>query len=56
MELASILLIPLLASAFSLLPVGRRFAAPVTIIASAIVLGLAVAVAAEAASTGQVAA
>ncbi|MGC2076110.1 MAG: proton-conducting transporter membrane subunit [Xanthobacteraceae bacterium] len=56
MELASILLIPFLASAFSLLPIGRRFAAPVTIIASAIVLGLAVAVAAEAARTRQVAA
>ncbi|HEY6387942.1 MAG TPA: proton-conducting transporter membrane subunit [Candidatus Acidoferrum sp.] len=56
MELASILLIPFLASAFSLLPIGRRFAAPVTIIASALVLGLAVAVAAEAARTGQVAA
>jgi hydrogenase-4 component F len=56
MELASILLIPFLASAFSLLPIGRRFAAPVTIIASASVLGLAVAVAAEAARTGEVAA
>src|SRR6266567_4499597 len=56
MELAGILIIPLLASGFSLLPIGRRLAAPVTIVASAIVLGLAAAVAAEAAGTGQVAA
>ena len=56
MELAGILIVPLLASGFALLPAGRRFAAPVTLVASAIVLGLAVTVAAEAARTGQVAA
>ena len=56
MELAGILLVPLLAGGFSLLPLGRRFAAPVTLLASLIVLGLAVTVAAEAARTGQVAA
>jgi hydrogenase-4 component F len=56
MELAGILIVPLLASGFALLPAGRRLAAPVTLVASAIVLGLAVAVAAEAARTGQVAA
>jgi hydrogenase-4 component F len=56
MELAGILVVPLLASGFSLLPLGRCFAAPVTILASAIVLGLAVAVAVEAAPDGHVAA
>ncbi len=54
MELIGIVIAPVLASGFSLLPVGRRFAAPVTLLASAIVLGLAVAVAAEAARTGRV--
>ena len=54
MELAGILIVPLVASGFALLPVGRRFGAPVTLVASAIVLGLAIAVAAEAARTGQV--
>jgi len=56
MVLAGILIVPLLASGFALLPVGRRFAAPVTLLASAIVLGLSLAVAAEAARTGRVAA
>jgi hydrogenase-4 component F len=53
MELIGIVIIPLLASGFALLPVGRRFAAPMTLIATAIVLGLALAVAAQAARTGQ---
>src|SRR5208282_2426835 len=56
MELVGILVIPLLASGFALLPLGRRFAAPVTLLATAIVLGLSLAVAAEAARTGHVAA
>lgn len=56
MELAGILIVPLLASGFALLPGGRRFAAPVTLLGSLIVLGLAAAVAMEAARTGQVAA
>ncbi len=56
MELAGILVVPLLASGFALLPAGRRFAPLVTILAAAIVLGLAVAVAAEAARSGTVAA
>lgn len=56
MELAAILIVPLLASGFSLSPLGRRFAAPVSLLASAIVLGITVAVAAEAATTGRVAA
>lgn len=55
MELGAILLAPLLASAFSLLPLGRRFAAPVTILASAVVLAIACAVAGEAARSGRVA-
>jgi hydrogenase-4 component F len=54
MELAIILIVPMLASAFSLLPLGRRFAAPITLAASAIVLALAVAVAMQAAKTGRV--
>ncbi len=56
MELAGILIAPLLASGFSLLPCGRRFAAPVTLLASVVVLALAVSVALEAAATGHVAA
>jgi hydrogenase-4 component F len=54
MELAALLVIPALASALSLLPPGRRFAAPITIVSSAIVLGLAAAVASQAAHTGRV--
>jgi hydrogenase-4 component F len=54
MELAAILIIPVLASGLSLLPLGRRFAAPITLVATAIVLGLAIGVAAEAARTGRV--
>jgi hydrogenase-4 component F len=38
MELAAILITPAIASCLSLLPLGRRFAAPVTAMASAIVL------------------
>lgn len=56
MELAGILIVALLAGGFALLPVGRCFAAPVTIISSAIVLVLAIAIAVEAARTGRVAA
>jgi hydrogenase-4 component F len=56
MELAGILIVPLLASGLSSLPLGRRFAAPITLFASMVVLGLAVAVALEAARTGHVAA
>ena len=41
MELAAILIIPLIASALSLAPLGRRFAAPITIAATALVLVLA---------------
>jgi hydrogenase-4 component F len=56
MELAAVLLVPLLASGFALSPAGRRYAAPVTLLASAIVLGLAASVAAEEARSGKVAA
>ena len=56
MELAGILVIPLLASGFSLLPLGRRFAAPITLLATRSFSALALAVAAEAARTGHVAA
>ncbi len=54
MELAIILIVPMLASALSLLPLGRRFAAPITLAASAVVLALAIAVAMQAAKTGRV--
>jgi len=54
MELAAILVIPAIASGLSLSPLGRRFAAPITLGASAIVLVLAVAVAEHAAQTGRV--
>jgi hydrogenase-4 component F len=52
MELVAILIIPALASGLSLLPVGRRFAAPITLGASAIVLALTVPVATRAVGTG----
>jgi hydrogenase-4 component F len=54
MELTAILLIPAIASGLSLLPASRRFAAPITLVASAIVLVLAGAVAAETSRTGRV--
>ncbi len=55
MQLVAILVVPLLASGLSLL-LGRRFAAPITLLATAIVLALALTVAAEAARGGHVAA
>jgi hydrogenase-4 component F len=54
MELGAILLIPAIASSLSLLPPGRRFAAPITLAASAMVLALAAGVATETARTGRV--
>ena len=45
MELATVLIVPAIASGLSLLPLGRRFAAPITIAATAIVLGAAVSIA-----------
>jgi hydrogenase-4 component F len=54
MELAAILLIPAIASALSFLPLGRRFAAPITLAAAAVVFVLAVVVAADAARAGRV--
>jgi len=47
MQLAAILIIPAMASCFSLLPLGRRFAAPITVITSAIMLVLAISAAAK---------
>jgi hydrogenase-4 component F len=55
MELALLLLTPALASGFSLTPAGRRLAPPVTLAAMAVVLGLAVSVAVEAARYGHLA-
>jgi hydrogenase-4 component F len=49
MQLAAILIVPAIASGFSLIPLGRRFAAQITVIASAIVLALAMSAAANAA-------
>ena len=54
MELAAVLVIPALANVLSLSPLGRRFAAPITLAASAIVLVLVAGVAEEAARTGRV--
>jgi hydrogenase-4 component F len=45
MELATILTVPAVASGLSMLPLGRRFAALITLIAAAIVLGLAASIA-----------
>jgi len=52
MELAAILIIPLLVSGFSMLRAGRHIAAPITIVGSLIVLVLAIVVALEAARGG----
>jgi hydrogenase-4 component F len=54
MLLVGILIIPVLASGLSLLPMGRRFGAPITLGATAVVLALATGVATEAARTGRV--
>jgi hydrogenase-4 component F len=53
MELAAILIIPAIASCVSLLPLGRRFGAPITVAASSVVLILAGHAAAEATSSGR---
>jgi hydrogenase-4 component F len=53
MELAAILAVPLLASGISLSPIGRRIAAPVTLLATATVLALATAIAAAATRSGR---
>ncbi len=53
MELAAILLVPAVASALSLAPIGRRLAAPLTTAANAIVLALAVMAALEATRAGR---
>jgi hydrogenase-4 component F len=53
MELAVILAVPLIASGISLSPIGRRFAAPATLLAAAIVLALAIAIAAAATRSGR---
>ena len=54
MELAAILLVPAVASALSLAPIGRRLAAPLTTAANAIVLALAVMTALEATRAGRI--
>lgn len=53
MELAAIFVIPMIASCLSLLPIGRRFAAPITVMASATVLALATHVAVETTRMGR---
>jgi hydrogenase-4 component F len=54
MELTAILVIPAIASALCASPLGRRFAAPITLAASAIVLVLAAVVATEVAAGGRI--
>ena len=54
MELLAVLLIPALASGLSLLPVGERSKSSVTIVASVLVLGLSIRIAAEVVRTGPV--
>jgi hydrogenase-4 component F len=54
MELAVILIVPAVASGLSLLPLGRRLAAPITLAGTTIVLVLAAAVAMEVTRTGRV--
>ena len=53
MELAAILTIPAIASCLSLLPLGRRFGAPITVAASVVVLILAAHAAVEATRSGR---
>jgi len=54
MELAAILILPLIASALSLSTLGRRYAAPITLISAAAVLALAISVAGLAAGSGRI--
>jgi hydrogenase-4 component F len=54
MELAAILIIPIVASGLSLAPIGRRFAAPLTAAATAIILALAAMVAIETTGAGRI--
>jgi hydrogenase-4 component F len=54
MELAAVLVIPALTSAFSLSPFGRRLAAPITFVATVIIFALAAHIAVEAARAGRV--
>jgi hydrogenase-4 component F len=54
MELAVLLAVPVIASGLSLLPLGRRFAAPITLVATAIVLGLATSAAVDVIRIGRV--
>jgi hydrogenase-4 component F len=56
MELTALLIIPLLASALSLSPLGRRFAAPITVAATMAIFVLAIDVAVQAARAGRVSA
>jgi hydrogenase-4 component F len=53
MELVAILAVPAIASGLSMLPLGRRFAAPITLLAAAIVLGLAAFIAVGATRSGR---
>jgi hydrogenase-4 component F len=54
MELAALLLIPILASGLSISPFGRRFAAPITVAAMVVVLGIAATVATATARKGHI--
>jgi hydrogenase-4 component F len=54
MELAAILILPLIASALSLSRPGRRYAAPITLVSTAVVLALAISVARVAANSDRV--
>jgi hydrogenase-4 component F len=56
MELVAIFFIPILASGLSMLPIGRRLAAPITLTATTIILAFAVAVALGALRAGHVSA
>jgi hydrogenase-4 component F len=54
MQLAAILIIPVIASALSLSPLGRRYAAPVTAIAAAVILAFALHIATAMAHGGHI--
>jgi hydrogenase-4 component F len=54
MDLTAILIVPAVASALALLPLGRRYAAPITLAGAAIVLTLTMRVAVEVSHSGRV--
>jgi hydrogenase-4 component F len=53
-KLAAVLIVPALASAVALLPIGRRFAAPITLVATIIIFVLSLGIAVEVGHIGRI--